>query len=163
MVLWNYCTWTCPWSRSFLKVPSHEGTFPLAVITLSLEVNPWYVSTIYTIPAIFQVLLMTLQNAPPGLDYERDKKFSRVYILDHLYILPMLSTTYVWIKNLIIELQANDCYVFGKRPFKEAFGKEVVEATFFQASSFHWFHCSKAFGRIAWPWCQISSFEGILV
>jgi hypothetical protein len=38
---------------------------------------------------------MTLQNAPPGLDYERDKKFSRVYILDHLYILPMLSTTYV--------------------------------------------------------------------
>lgn len=28
----------------------------------------------------FQVLLMTLQNAPPGLDYERDKKFSKVYI-----------------------------------------------------------------------------------
>ena len=25
-----------------------------------------------------QVLLMTLQNAPPGLDYERDKKFSKV-------------------------------------------------------------------------------------
>jgi hypothetical protein len=24
---------------------------------------------------------MTLQNAPPGLDYERDKKFSRVNIL----------------------------------------------------------------------------------
>ncbi|RWV89167.1 hypothetical protein GW17_00048703 [Ensete ventricosum] len=25
----------------------------------------------------WQVLLMTLQNAPPGLDYERDRKFSR--------------------------------------------------------------------------------------
>lgn len=25
-----------------------------------------------------QVLLMTLQNAPPGLDYERDKRFSKV-------------------------------------------------------------------------------------
>ncbi|KAH1111112.1 Serine/threonine-protein kinase OSR1 [Glycine max] len=25
-----------------------------------------------------KVLLMTLQNAPPGLDYERDKKFSKV-------------------------------------------------------------------------------------
>lgn len=25
-----------------------------------------------------QVLLMTLQNAPPGLDYERDNKFSKV-------------------------------------------------------------------------------------
>jgi hypothetical protein len=53
--------------------------------------------------------------------------------------------------------------VFGKRPFKETFGKKVVEATLFQASSFHRFHCSKAFGRIAWPWCQISSFEGTLV
>lgn len=28
-----------------------------------------------------QVLLMTLQNAPPGLDYERDKRFSKVYIV----------------------------------------------------------------------------------
>jgi serine/threonine protein kinase len=27
-----------------------------------------------------QVLLMTLKNAPPGLDLERDKKFSRVNI-----------------------------------------------------------------------------------
>ncbi|KAK2976607.1 hypothetical protein RJ640_021409, partial [Escallonia rubra] len=26
----------------------------------------------------FKVLLMTLQNAPPGLDYERDKKFSKM-------------------------------------------------------------------------------------
>ncbi|KAG8366871.1 hypothetical protein BUALT_Bualt16G0013000 [Buddleja alternifolia] len=26
-----------------------------------------------------KVLLMTLQNAPPGLDYERDKRFSKVY------------------------------------------------------------------------------------
>jgi serine/threonine protein kinase len=25
-----------------------------------------------------QVLLMTIQNAPPGLDYDRDKKFSKV-------------------------------------------------------------------------------------
>jgi hypothetical protein len=25
-----------------------------------------------------QVLLMTLQNAPPGLDYDRDKGFSKV-------------------------------------------------------------------------------------
>lgn len=27
---------------------------------------------------MLQVLLMTLQNAPPGLDYDRDKKFSKV-------------------------------------------------------------------------------------
>lgn len=31
-----------------------------------------------------QVLLMTLQNAPPGLDYERDKKFSKVRVIDHI-------------------------------------------------------------------------------
>ena len=53
--------------------------------------------------------------------------------------------------------------MFGKRPFKEAFSKKVVEATLFQASSFLRFHHSKAFGRITWPWCQISSFEGTLV
>lgn len=29
-------------------------------------------------PLALQVLLMTLQNAPPGLDYERDKRFSKV-------------------------------------------------------------------------------------
>ena len=29
---------------------------------------------------LLQVLLMTLQNAPPGLDYERDKKFSKVCV-----------------------------------------------------------------------------------
>jgi hypothetical protein len=28
-----------------------------------------------------QVLLMTLQNAPPGLDYERDKRFSKVSVI----------------------------------------------------------------------------------
>jgi len=27
-----------------------------------------------------QVLLMTLQNAPPGLDYERDRRFSKVSV-----------------------------------------------------------------------------------
>ena len=26
---------------------------------------------------------MTLQNAPPGLDYERDRKFSKVSIEEH--------------------------------------------------------------------------------
>lgn len=31
-----------------------------------------------------QVLLMTLQNAPPGLDYERDKKFSKVTLPNYL-------------------------------------------------------------------------------
>ncbi|KAJ9567924.1 hypothetical protein OSB04_003890 [Centaurea solstitialis] len=29
-----------------------------------------------------KVLLMTLQNAPPGLDYERDKKFSKLLVKD---------------------------------------------------------------------------------
>lgn len=28
-----------------------------------------------------QVLLMTLQNAPPGLDYDRDKRFSKVVVV----------------------------------------------------------------------------------
>ncbi|GAY46765.1 hypothetical protein CUMW_099530 [Citrus unshiu] len=28
---------------------------------------------------LFEVLLMTLQNAPPGLDYERDKRFSKSF------------------------------------------------------------------------------------
>ena len=28
-----------------------------------------------------QVLLMTLQNAPPGLDYDRDKRFSKVVLV----------------------------------------------------------------------------------
>lgn len=30
---------------------------------------------------------MTLQNAPPGLDYERDKRFSKVCVSDKLFIL----------------------------------------------------------------------------
>lgn len=32
----------------------------------------------YNVELVQQVLLMTLQNAPPGLDYERDKRFSKV-------------------------------------------------------------------------------------
>lgn len=35
---------------------------------------------------VTQVLLMTLQNAPPGLDHERDKKFSKVWQLLNNYI-----------------------------------------------------------------------------
>ncbi|KAL8528898.1 hypothetical protein ACS0TY_006387 [Phlomoides rotata] len=31
--------------------------------------------------SLMKVLLMTLQNAPPGLDYERDKQFSKVYLI----------------------------------------------------------------------------------
>lgn len=34
---------------------------------------------------------MTLQNAPPGLDYERDKKFSKVCFQNKLVALPVLS------------------------------------------------------------------------
>jgi hypothetical protein len=35
-----------------------------------------YHSLFLTLPQ--QVLLMTMQNAPPGLDYDRDKRFSKV-------------------------------------------------------------------------------------
>lgn len=33
---------------------------------------------------------MTLQNAPPGLDYERDRKFSKVCFLNALVLLFIL-------------------------------------------------------------------------
>jgi hypothetical protein len=33
-----------------------------------------------------QVLLMTLQNAPPGLDYDRDRKFSKVVLVFQLIL-----------------------------------------------------------------------------
>jgi serine/threonine protein kinase len=47
------------------------------VITRRLQVPPQHFNMFYQ---LYQVLLMTLQNAPPGLDLERDKKFSRVNI-----------------------------------------------------------------------------------
>jgi hypothetical protein len=62
-----------------------------------------------------------------------------------------------------LELQANGRHVFGKRPFQKAFGNKIVEATLFQTSSFQRFLFSKAFGGVAWPWCQISSFKGSLI
>lgn len=43
-----------------------------------------------------QVLLMTLQNAPPGLDYERDKKFSKVRLMWKL------SFIYIYIYKSIL-------------------------------------------------------------
>jgi len=44
-----------------------------------------YFASIKTVLILFffpwlQVLLMTIQNAPPGLDYDRDKKFSKVLV-----------------------------------------------------------------------------------
>jgi len=49
----------CPYQKHFLVL-----IFPLHTFDIS--------------PYLLQVLLMTLQNAPPGLDYERDKRFSKV-------------------------------------------------------------------------------------
>ncbi|KAI7999905.1 Serine/threonine-protein kinase OSR1 [Camellia lanceoleosa] len=48
LVFWHYCFRACPWPCSFFKVSS------------------------------MKVLLLTLQNAPLSLDYERDKKFSKM-------------------------------------------------------------------------------------
>lgn len=62
---------------------------PMKVIIIYLFVE-WLYSVIellsynITLPYLshfLQVLLMTLQNAPPGLDYERDKKFSKVCVI----------------------------------------------------------------------------------
>jgi len=45
----------------------HELTFVYSMLTEDFLVD--------------QVLLMTLQNAPPGLDYDRDKRFSKVVLI----------------------------------------------------------------------------------
>lgn len=42
---------------------------------------------------------MTLQNAPPGLDYERDKKFSKVwlcYMISGKQLIMLLNMLFVY-------------------------------------------------------------------
>lgn len=57
---------------------------------------------------------MTLQNAPPGLDLERDKKFSRVNIILNDILIFYVHYHFSFVNNeFLIELQANGCHVFG--------------------------------------------------
>ena len=58
-----------------------------------------------------KILLMPLQNAPPGLDYERDKKFFQVF-------------------------QGNDSYVSSKGSYKVTIINKVIETSLLQACPF---------------------------
>lgn len=74
----------------------------------------------------YQVLLMTLQNAPPGLDYERDKKFSKVTEYHWLFTDNVIGTLLIllfavcsllskwllvaWWKILQNDLQRKNCW-----------------------------------------------------
>jgi len=95
LVFWNNCFGAGSWSCTLLQVPSHEGNAPLRIHDVEFInlVNTklyalWIVYHSYMnshglhvylyVFFLLQVLLMTLQNSPPGLDLERDKKFSKV-------------------------------------------------------------------------------------
>ena len=78
LIFWHYCFRACPWPCAFFKVSSNEGAYIMwshVLLSASLmEVTSHNPMLIHNC----QVLLLTLQNAPFGLDYERDKKFSKV-------------------------------------------------------------------------------------
>lgn len=50
---------------------------------------------------------MTIQNAPPGLDYDRDKKFSKVlfFFLDRVTLKDALKDCKTYISGLCIGMQ----------------------------------------------------------
>jgi hypothetical protein len=43
---------------------------------------------------------MTLQNAPPGLDYERDKRFSKVYSVYRFHFIEYIESILIYISCL---------------------------------------------------------------
>lgn len=80
---------------------------------------------------------MTLQNAPPSLDYDRDKKFSRVLRLLYMQAMFFLyeqTSNFSYKLYFLLGFQTYDCYMLGKRSFKKAFCTKAIKATFLQAS-----------------------------
>lgn len=66
-------------------------------ITLRSLVFSIFLFAVFWLMLLSQVLLMTLQNAPPGLDYERDKRFSKVCChFDDLYVFLKGLAFHIW-------------------------------------------------------------------
>jgi hypothetical protein len=85
MVLWNNSIGACTRSCSIFQVPSNEGRSCSGHVNCNNNLLLLLLTTMVLLKfnlnllcCVLQVLLMTLQNAPPGLDYERDKRFSKV-------------------------------------------------------------------------------------
>jgi serine/threonine-protein kinase OSR1/STK39 len=75
---------------------------------------------------------MTLQNAPPGLDYERDRRFSKVLKL--LILLCSLLCTYGWCKKNVLLQSFKEmvamCLV--KDPSKRPSAEKLLKHSFFK-------------------------------
>lgn len=80
---------------------------------------------------------MTLQNAPPGLDYERDRKFSRVYSWCRNYTFwseclaysHLNSASFFWYFQSFKQMIAS-CLV--KDPSKRPSAKKLLKHSFFK-------------------------------
>jgi hypothetical protein len=71
---------------------------------------------------------MTLQNAPPGLDYERDKRFSKVYSIYSAHF--MKHRFYINICFFFVVFQGFGCNMLSKGSSETPFFRKALE-TFF--------------------------------
>ena len=104
LVIWYNGIGVSSWSCTFLKIPTYEGITSVVQgstrayscklwntkVALTWKLEHWHVSFFP------QVLLMTIQNAPPGLDYDRDKRFSKVLE----FFLARVNCTLLWFLHL---------------------------------------------------------------
>lgn len=77
---------------------------------------------------------MTLQNAPPGLDYERDKRFSKVCVFDKLFIHLQFGSEYLVLLQSFKEMVAA-CLV--KDPKKRPSSEKLLKHPFFKQARGH--------------------------
>lgn len=84
-----------------------------------------------------KVLLMTLQNAPPGLDYERDRKFSKVtspHLTSQFFFTLLISPlflTYIFLPSFqSFKQMIASCLV--KDPSKRPSASKLLKHSFFK-------------------------------
>lgn len=90
-------------------------------------------SLLYLIsPFLFQVLLMTLQNAPPGLDYERDKKFSKVLLFSWEFMTDAISEYYHLSAMFFQSFKEMVATCLVKDPKKRPSSEKLLKHSFFK-------------------------------
>ena len=136
MVIWYNSTWTCSWSCPIFQVSAYESNLLLLFLLNLFACVYWFHCELrvqfFPLFSWMQVLLMTLQNAPPGLDYERDKRFSKVCgVHSKLCITCYLERLFIYRLYFLSVFQRVSCHLFSQRPkeaskFRKAFKASLL-------------------------------------